>query len=93
VCNSLFAILWSVFKKVSHWNNNDLDHIIREGTKLYVNLGYTCQYLSVDDLPRQVTVESEIIQIQMLENLSHIISDGGNESVLHNSYQSSSDKG
>jgi len=47
-----------------YWNSNDLNHVIRERTKLYTSLGYTNQYLSVDDLPDQKsTIFEQILNI------------------------------
>lgn len=59
-----------------------------------LSLGYNDQYLSVDDLPRQLTVENEVIYVQSLQNLSHIQFDNNNASVLRAALSSSSfDKG
>ncbi|XP_057302950.1 uncharacterized protein LOC130637935 [Hydractinia symbiolongicarpus] len=92
MCNSLFAIVWSALKKVSFWNPGDLDHILSEGTKWYTNLGYTNQYLSASELPNSLVLENEVIQIQSLENVSHIITDDSTSlRTFHNS--SDSDKG
>jgi len=60
---------------------------------LYGALGYTNQYLSVDDLQSEVVVENETIQIQRLENVIHLLKDGDNDIALQNSYSSASDKG
>jgi len=93
VCNSLFAIVWSAIKNISFWNATDLDLELCEGTKLYGSLGYTNQYLSVDDLQNTITVENEIIQIQNLENNVHSLNHENNDSVLYRSFSSDSDKG
>jgi len=93
VCNSLFAIVWSVIKNISFWNALDLDLVLYEGTKLYGSLGYTNQYLSVDDLRNTITVENEIIQIQNLENNIYQLTHANNYSVLHSSFATDSDKG
>jgi len=68
VCNSLFAIAWSVIRNISFWNAADLDLVLYEEMKLYGSLGSTNQYLSVDALRNTITVENEIIQTQNLEN-------------------------
>jgi len=81
VCNSLFAIVWSVVKNVSIWNMVDLNHVLCEGTKLYGNLGYTNQSLSVDDIRNEIIFENEVIEIQNLENTTHVLKDENNVSV------------
>jgi len=75
VCNSLFSIVWSFVKNVSIWNSADLDLIICQDTHLYRSLVYTNQYLSVDDLYNQITVEDKVIQIENLENTTHVLKD------------------
>ncbi|XP_057297689.1 uncharacterized protein LOC130628722 [Hydractinia symbiolongicarpus] len=92
MCNSLFAIVWSALKKISFWNPGDLDHILSEGTKWYTNLGYTNQYLS--ELPNSFVLENEVIQIQSLENVSHIITDDSTSlRTFHNSSDSHKGQG
>ena len=51
-CNSLYAICWSIIKKVSRWQTNDLDHILTEGDRVYKCIT-TENYalLCADDLP------------------------------------------
>jgi len=58
VCNSLFAIV-SVIKNVSYWNSSDLNLILYEGTMLYRSLGYSNQYLSVDDLSNVIIIRAK----------------------------------
>jgi len=93
VCNSLFAIVWSAVKNVSIWNTGDVNLVLYEGTKLYGSLGYTNQYLSVDDIRNQIFLENEVIQIQNLENTTHVLKDENNDSVLYTAHLSNSDQG
>ena len=48
-CNSLFAICWSVIRKVSLWQSCDMDHMLVKGDGNYKLLG-TFDILSVDEL-------------------------------------------
>jgi len=94
VCNSLFAIVMSVIKNIFQWNSSDLDLILCEGTHLYRSLGYSNQYLSVDDLANRIIFENEVLDIQNLENTAHILKYSDDDSVLNTFYNSSdSDKG
>lgn len=50
-CIALYAVCWSVVKRVSCWKSFDLDYILVQGDKLYKSLGKD-HYLNVDELPR-----------------------------------------
>ena len=49
-CNALFALCWSLVRRVSIWQTADLDHILAFGDLNYKRLG-TRNILTVDDLP------------------------------------------
>ena len=61
-CNSLFALCWSVIRKVSLWQNYDLDHILIHGDKVYKFQNRNCT-LSVDDLPSTIELENSVFHI------------------------------
>ena len=52
-CNALFAICWSVIRKVSLWKTADLDHILIEGDKVYKSLN-VLDFLAADQLPNVI---------------------------------------
>ena len=81
VCNALFSICLSAVKKVPYWNSSDLDYIIREGTNLYRNLGFTTQYLSVDDLPNVVVIENQVIEVLKKQNTVYLLSHNGSSEL------------
>ena len=55
-CCSLFAILFSKIKSPGCWTSNDLDYIVQEGDELFKSIGKYDTFLSVPDLPSQLTV-------------------------------------
>lgn len=84
-CNALFAISWASVKNVGYWNSSDLDFVLYKGTRLYNDLGYTTQYLSVDDLPSEFLIENNLIGIEKLNNELHILTQNDCEYTLQRS--------
>ena len=66
-CNSLFALVWSIIRKVSLWNTNDLNYILDMGNSLYSKLNLD-RPLSINDLPSSVNTGMCDIYVEMLEN-------------------------
>lgn len=64
MCNALWAICYSSIASVRYWTEWDLDRILTLGNDLYVSLGYTSQYLALDDLPNSIATENGNIQIE-----------------------------
>lgn len=53
--NALFSVCWAVIKKVSTWQNFDLDKILIEGDKI-CKLLHKDEYLAFDGLPKQLQI-------------------------------------
>ena len=69
VCNALFSICWSKMKQLGCWQTADLDYILMKGDELYKSLDLL-RYLSFDDLPRQLTVETVYSKINYVGNVT-----------------------
>ena len=52
-CNALFAICFSIIKKVSIWKSWDLDYILEHGDELFKSVGIP-RALSMNELPNNV---------------------------------------
>lgn len=74
MCNALFSIFFSAVKRVYHWSTRDLDYILTEGNRIYVGLGQTSSYLSVDELPHQISMEGQAIQMVPLVDIGGVLS-------------------
>ena len=61
-CNSLFAICWSVIKRVTVCTTSDLDYILENGDSMYKSLN-TDNILNVDDLPHNISVEGYMLTV------------------------------
>ena len=85
-CNSLFAICWSIVKRVTVWSTYDLDYILENGDSMYKSLN-TDKILSLDDLPPNVTVEGYVMQVIKLENESEWINVTARFDMLERSYK------
>ena len=64
-CNALISACWSLCKKPSFWNKQDLDTILDKGDHLIKVLGYD-RSLFVDELPSNVSID------QCVFNVDHI---------------------
>lgn len=94
VCNALFAICWMSIKNVAFWCTSDLDYILYEGINLYRICGYTNQYLNVDEIPSEVTIENNIVKTEKLYNESYLLtSDLSDNTLLQESYSFKTEMG
>ena len=71
-CNALFAICFSVIKKVTIWKIWDLDYILEQGDALFKKVNIS-RALSIDELPQQVLIGNVIVDIEMLGNFYGIL--------------------
>jgi|AJXC01.1.fsa_nt_gi hypothetical protein len=53
--NCIISTCFSLVKKISVWNPNDLDYILETGDKYFKSHGYV-QYLALDELPLIVDI-------------------------------------
>ena len=84
-CNSLFALDWSIIRKVSFWNTNDLDYILDIGNSLYNKLNLD-RPLSINDLPSSVTTGMCNIYIEMLDNETGCLSIHNRSNIFCKTY-------
>ena len=91
-CNSLFAICWSVIKRVTVWSTYDLDYILANGDFMYKSL-HTDEVLTLDDLPPNVTVEGCEVQVFRLENESGWINIANRFDMLETSFKNTGNTG
>ena len=66
-CNALYAICFSIVKKVSIWKSYDLDYILEKGDETFKHLGIS-RPLFMSELPRNILIENTVIEIDMLDN-------------------------
>ena len=90
--NSLFAICWSLIKRVAVWSTYDLDYILENGDSIYKSL-HTDEVLTLDDLPTNVTVEGCVMQVIRLENESGQINVANTFDMLETSFKNSTNSG
>ncbi|XP_057308942.1 uncharacterized protein LOC130647191 [Hydractinia symbiolongicarpus] len=64
MCNALWAICYSSIASMRYWTEWDLNRVLTLGNDLYISLGYTSQYLALDDLPNLIATENGHIQIE-----------------------------
>ena len=64
-CNALYAICFSLVKKVSIWKSWDLDYILENGDAVFKSLGML-RALSTNELPHHIMIEDNSIEIKML---------------------------
>ena len=69
-CNALYAICFSIIKKVSILICWDLDYILDHGDALFKTIvGMNIpRPLYMSELPNQVEIENEIVNVEMLSN-------------------------
>ena len=67
LCNALYAIGYSVYKRVGLWNKSDLDNILTIGDQLRKVINKN-NFLSTIDLPETVCVNGTDLQITKLDN-------------------------
>ena len=64
-CNALYAICFSLMKKVSIWKSWDLDYILENGDAVFTVIGIP-RALSMNELPQNIMIENHNIEIEML---------------------------
>ena len=64
-CNALFALCFSLMKKVSIWKPWDLDYILDNGDAVFKTIGIM-RALSMYELPQNIMIENNNIEIEML---------------------------
>ena len=84
-CNSLFAICWSVIKRVTVRTTSNLDYILENGDTMYKSLK-TDKILNVDDLSHNIIVEGYMLTVTMLQNETGAISTNNQFDLLERSY-------
>ena len=67
LCNALYAIGYSVYKRVGLWSKSDLDDILTFGNQLRQTINVD-NFLSTDHLPESICVNSTDLQITKLGN-------------------------
>ena len=63
----MYAIAWSIIKRVGLWSQHDLDHILTKGNQIYKAMN-TSSYLTTDDLPESVIINETELTIVKLAN-------------------------
>ena len=66
-CISLFCVSFSAFENIARWNCHDLEYILEQGDVLYKSTGRT-EFLSCPDLPREITIETNLVQLDLPQN-------------------------
>ena len=72
-CIALYAICFSIIKKVSVWKTWDLDYILENGDATFKCLNIP-RPLFMNELPHNIVVENEIVNIEMLGTYYGILS-------------------
>ena len=54
-CNALYAICFSIVKKVSIWKSFDLDYILENGDETFKTVGIS-RAMELNELPRNLTI-------------------------------------
>ena len=80
LCNAMYAIAWSIVKRIGLWSQHDLDLILTEGNQIY-KAKNTPNYLTTEDLPGSVKINGNELTVFKLANyhgrlsqLEHFIS-------------------
>ena len=79
-CNALYAICFSMVKKVSVWKSYDLDYILEKGDKTFKLLGIS-RPLFMSELPHNIMIENNVIEVDMLENYFGLL---GKDNIFEN---------
>ena len=67
LCNAMYAIAWSIVKRIGLWSQHDLDHILTEGNQIY-KAKNTPNYLTTKDLSRSVKINEIELTVVKLSN-------------------------
>ena len=66
-CIALYAICFSLVKKVSIWKSFDLDYILEKGNETFKLVGIP-RALFMNELPHNISIENNNIDIEILAN-------------------------
>ena len=66
-CNALYAICFSIIKKVSVWKSYDLDYILENGNETFKIVGIP-RSLAMNELPLNIMIENCNIAVEFLGN-------------------------
>ena len=72
-CIALHSICFSIVKKVSIWKMHDLDYILELGDSKFKLMNIP-RPLFMHELPRNTTIESQDVTIELLENFYGVLS-------------------
>ena len=79
-CNALYAICFSIVKKVSIWKSYDLDYILEKGDKTFKLLGISLS-LFMCELPHNIMIENAVMEVDMLSNYFGLL---GKDNIFEN---------
>ena len=80
LCNAVYAICFSVIKKVTLWKSFDLDYILENGDKSFKMLGHN-RALFMSELPQRVLIENQNIEIEKLDHYYGLL---GGKNIFEN---------
>ena len=66
-CNALYAICFSIIKKIEIWKTWDLDYILDHGDAVFKMLNIS-RSLFVHELPKSIAIEKKDINVELLAN-------------------------
>ena len=66
-CNALYAICFSIIKRVSLWKSFDLDYILDHGDTIFKTIGIPRSPF-LNELPQSIAIENTNIDIKLLAN-------------------------
>ena len=66
-CNALYAICFSIVKKVSIWKSFDLDYILENGDETFKTVGIS-RVMELNELPCNLTIENCSVTVEFLDN-------------------------
>ena len=72
-CIALYAICFSIVKKISIWKTWELDYILESGDAVFKNLNIS-RSLFMHELPNSITIENNNVNVEMLSNYYGILS-------------------
>ena len=66
-CNALYAICYSIIKKISLWKTWDLDYILNHGDETFKAMNIL-RTLFIYELPKSISIENKNIDVELLAN-------------------------
>ena len=83
MCMALTAIAYNYCKTLSQWTTTDIDSILLQGDFIYhQNVGSNKQ-LSIQELPKQITVEGKAIYVSVYESFGGSMSAQESDGILY----------